>query len=32
VVAASSEPRNKGVDIAGKLGDPVVAAAAGRVI
>ena len=32
VVAGFSEPRNKGVDIAGKLGDPVVAAAAGRVI
>jgi len=32
VVAGFSEPRNKGVDIAGKLGDPVLAAAAGRVI
>ncbi len=32
VVAAFSEPRNKGVDIAGNMGDPVVAAAAGRVI
>jgi len=32
VVAGFSEPRNKGVDIAGNLGDPVVAAAAGRVI
>jgi lipoprotein NlpD len=32
VVAGFSEPRNKGVDIAGNMGDPVVAAAAGRVI
>jgi len=32
VVAGFSEPRNKGMDIAGNLGDPVVAAAAGRVI
>ena len=32
VVAGFSEPRNKGVDIAGNAGDPVVAAAAGRVI
>ncbi len=32
VVTAFAEPRSKGVDIAGKLGDPVVAAAAGRVI
>ncbi len=32
VVAGFSEPRNKGVDIAGNLGEPVVAAAAGRVI
>lgn len=32
VVAGFSEPRSKGVDIAGNLGDPVVAAAAGRVI
>jgi lipoprotein NlpD len=32
VVAGFAEPRNKGVDIAGNLGDPVVAAAAGRVI
>ena len=32
VVAGFSEPRNKGVDIAGNLGDPVYAAAAGRVI
>lgn len=32
VIAGFSEPRNKGVDIAGNLGDPVVAAAAGRVI
>jgi lipoprotein NlpD len=32
VVAGFAEPRSKGVDIAGKLGDPVVAAAAGRVI
>lgn len=32
VLAGFSEPRNKGLDIEGKLGDPVVAAAAGRVI
>ncbi len=32
VLAGFSEPRNKGVDIEGKPGDPVVAAAAGRVI
>ena len=32
VVAGFSEPRSKGVDIAGNPGDPVVAAAAGRVI
>jgi lipoprotein NlpD len=32
VVAGFSEPRYKGVDIAGNPGDPVVAAAAGRVI
>ncbi len=32
VTAGFSEPRNKGVDIAGNMGDPVVAAAAGRVI
>jgi lipoprotein NlpD len=32
VVAGFSEPRNKGVDIAGNAGDPVFAAAAGRVI
>jgi len=32
VLAGFSEPRNKGVDIEGKLGDPVVVAAAGRVI
>ena len=32
VLAGFSEPRSKGVDIEGKLGDPVVAAAAGRVI
>jgi len=32
ILAGFSEPRNKGVDIAGNLGDPVVAAAAGRVI
>ncbi|HZM36060.1 MAG TPA: peptidoglycan DD-metalloendopeptidase family protein [Burkholderiales bacterium] len=31
VIAGFSEPRNKGIDIDGKLGDPVVAAAAGRV-
>ncbi len=32
IVANFSEPNNKGLDIAGKLGDPVVAAAPGRVI
>jgi lipoprotein NlpD len=32
VVAGFSEPRNKGLDIAGNLGDPVYAAAAGKVI
>ncbi len=32
VVAGFSDPRSKGVDIAGNMGDPVVAAASGRVI
>ena len=32
VLAGFAEPRSKGVDIEGKAGDPVVAAAAGRVI
>jgi lipoprotein NlpD len=32
VLAGFSDPRSKGVDIEGKLGDPVVAAASGRVI
>ena len=32
VVAGFSEPRNKGVDIAGNLGDPIYAAAPGKVI
>jgi len=32
VIAGFSEPRNKGVDIEARAGDPVVAAAAGRVI
>ena len=32
VVARFAEPASKGVDIAGKSGDPVVAAAGGRVI
>jgi len=32
VLSGFSEPRSKGVDIEGKLGDPVVAAAPGRVI
>jgi lipoprotein NlpD len=32
LLTAFSEPANKGVDIAGKPGDPVVAAASGRVI
>ena len=31
VLAGFSEPRSKGIDIDGKLGDPVVAAAPGRV-
>lgn len=31
VLTGFSEPRSKGIDIDGKLGDPVVAAAAGRV-
>lgn len=31
VLTAFAEPRSKGIDIDGKLGDPVVAAAAGRV-
>jgi lipoprotein NlpD len=31
VLSAFAEPRNKGIDIDGKPGDPVVAAAAGRV-
>ncbi|HET7198214.1 MAG TPA: peptidoglycan DD-metalloendopeptidase family protein, partial [Burkholderiales bacterium] len=31
VIAGFSEPRSKGIDIGGKVGDPVVAAAAGRV-
>ena len=31
VLAEFAEPRRKGIDIDGKLGDPVVAAAAGRV-
>ena len=32
IIAAFSEPSNKGMDIAGKPGDPVIAAAPGRVI
>jgi len=32
VITGFSEPANKGVDISGKPGDPVVAAASGRVI
>ena len=32
VIAAFSEPRVKGIDIGGRLGDAVVAAAAGKVI
>jgi len=32
VIAGFSEPSNKGLDISGKPGDPVVAAAAGRVM
>ena len=31
VLAGFAEPRQKGIDIDGKIGDPVVAAAAGRV-
>lgn len=31
VLSAFAEPRSKGIDIDGKMGDPVVAAAAGRV-
>ena len=31
ILTAFAEPRSKGIDIDGKLGDPVVAAAAGRV-
>jgi lipoprotein NlpD len=31
VIAGFAEPRSKGIDIEGKIGDPVVAAAAGRV-
>ena len=31
VIAGFSEPRSKGIDIDGRIGDPVVAAAAGRV-
>jgi lipoprotein NlpD len=31
VIAGFAEPRSKGIDIDGKLGEPVVAAAAGRV-
>jgi lipoprotein NlpD len=31
VIAGFAEPRRKGIDIDGKLGDPVLAAAAGRV-
>jgi lipoprotein NlpD len=31
VIAGFSEPRSKGIDIDGKPGDPIVAAAAGRV-
>ena len=32
VIGTFSEPRSKGIDIAGNLGDPVIAAAPGRVI
>lgn len=32
LLAGFSEPNNKGLDIAGKLGDPVLAAASGRVM
>ena len=31
ILTAFAEPRSKGIDIDGKLGDPVLAAAAGRV-
>ena len=30
-MASFAEPRQKGIDIEGKIGDPVIAAAAGRV-
>lgn len=32
IVARFSEPASKGVDIAGKLGDPVIASAGGKVV
>ena len=32
IVARFADPGNKGVDIAGKLGDPVIASAAGKVV
>jgi lipoprotein NlpD len=32
VLAGYSEPNNRGVDIGGRIGDPIVAAAAGRVM
>ena len=31
VIAGFAEPRSKGIDIDGKIGDPIVAAAPGRV-
>jgi lipoprotein NlpD len=31
ILAGFAEPRHKGIDIEGKIGDPVIAAAAGRV-
>jgi len=31
ILAGFAEPRSKGIDIEGRIGDPVVAAAAGRV-
>lgn len=32
VLAGFDDPRNKGIDLAGKAGDPVLAAADGRVV
>ena len=32
LLAGFSEPANKGIDLAGRIGDPVLAAAAGKVV